>query len=323
MKALFHPISLVSLLVVAGAAWVATGAAPGITGKNPEVGDVNWGRDFPAALKAVKETGKPALVLFQEVPGCAGCRKFGQEVLTHKPLVEAIETEFVPVLIYNNRSGTDAEILKQYREPAWNYQVIRFLDSAGDDLIPRKDGVWTIEGIALRMADALEAAKRKVPPYLELLADESDAGKLGTAAFAMDCFWVGEAKLGAIDGVVGTEAGWLQGREVTLVRFHKDRIAFEKLVKEAAKVDCARKVYAENNRDLDAAEQLKGVAAGLLGKSYRPASRSDQKKQIQRTPFEKLDLSPAQAAKVNAFARTDPKRAITYLTPAQRAELDL
>ena len=37
---------------------------------NPvEVGHVNWGRDFEAALAMSAQSGKPVLVLFQEVPG--------------------------------------------------------------------------------------------------------------------------------------------------------------------------------------------------------------------------------------------------------------
>jgi len=37
---------------------------------NPiEVGTVEWGRDFEGALAASAGTGKPVLVLFQEVPG--------------------------------------------------------------------------------------------------------------------------------------------------------------------------------------------------------------------------------------------------------------
>ncbi len=40
------------------------------TATNPvEVGNVHWGRDFDAALKMSAESGKPVLVLFQEVPG--------------------------------------------------------------------------------------------------------------------------------------------------------------------------------------------------------------------------------------------------------------
>ena len=40
------------------------------TAANPvEVGNVHWGRDFDAALKMSAESGKPVLILFQEVPG--------------------------------------------------------------------------------------------------------------------------------------------------------------------------------------------------------------------------------------------------------------
>ena len=67
---------------------------------NPiEVGDVQWGRDLDAALKSSDASGKPVLVLFQEVPGCSGVRKFGREVLTNPSLVKAIENEFHPVLV--------------------------------------------------------------------------------------------------------------------------------------------------------------------------------------------------------------------------------
>ena len=42
----------------------------GETLKTPiEIGDVQWGRDFNAALKNSAATQKPVLILFQEVPG--------------------------------------------------------------------------------------------------------------------------------------------------------------------------------------------------------------------------------------------------------------
>ena len=93
-------------------------------------------------------------------------------MLTQPQLVRAIEEEFIPVLVYNNRSsGMDRELLKRYREPAWNFQVIRFLDADGRDIIPRKDRVWTTRGVAQRMVKALEVLKHPVPDYLEELAE--------------------------------------------------------------------------------------------------------------------------------------------------------
>lgn len=37
--------------------------------KPVEIGHVDWGRDFDAALEKSAASGKPVLVLFQEVPG--------------------------------------------------------------------------------------------------------------------------------------------------------------------------------------------------------------------------------------------------------------
>lgn len=136
-----------------------------------EAGNVRWGRDLDAALENSAKTGKPVLVLFQEIPGCSGVQKFGREVLTNPSLVEAIENEFLPVLVYNNRKGgMDEKHLKRFQEPAWNYQVIRFLDAEGRDVIPRKDRIWTTSGVASLMVDALKAANRAVPQHLNTLA---------------------------------------------------------------------------------------------------------------------------------------------------------
>ena len=84
--------------------------------------------------------------------------------------MKIIERDFVPVLVKNNAPGKDAEILKRFKEPAWNYQVVRFLDADAKDLIPRKDRVWTLQPLAARMKAALVAAGREVPKDLEELA---------------------------------------------------------------------------------------------------------------------------------------------------------
>ena len=140
--------------------------------KNPiEIGDVRWGRNFDAALEDSAKSGKPVLVLFQEIPGCSGVQKFGREVLTNPLLVEAIENEFIPMLVYNNRKGgMDQKLLNRFKEPAWNYQVIRFLNATGHDVIPRKDRIWTTSGVASRMIEALMAVNRPVPEDLKDLA---------------------------------------------------------------------------------------------------------------------------------------------------------
>ena len=44
-------------------------SACGREGNPIEVGDVVWGRDYDAAAKASRASGKPIFALFQEVPG--------------------------------------------------------------------------------------------------------------------------------------------------------------------------------------------------------------------------------------------------------------
>ncbi|MBA2743109.1 MAG: hypothetical protein H0U43_02150 [Chthoniobacterales bacterium] len=125
-------------------------------------------------------------------------------------------------------------------------------------------------------------------------------------AFAQSCFWTGEMKLGQIEGVVRTEAGFFKGREVTLVEYLPDRVALEDLARRARQAGVADTAH------LDAGSErtLAGVSNGPpLDKSYRAAPASDQKKQIEGTPFSRLQLSPEQATKVNAFARENAGKA--------------
>jgi len=146
----------------------------------------------------------------------------------------------------------------------------------------------------------------------------ADKSATRRVAFAQHCFWTGEMKLGQIEGVVRTEAGFFKGREVTLVEYAPDRLTLEDLARQARQAGVADAVHL----DAGAQRSLTAVPAGpLLDGSYRAARASDQKKQIQGTPFARLQLSPENATKVNAFARENPGKAVQWLTPLQREEI--
>ena len=282
-----------------------------------EAGKVAWGRILETALASSAQTGKPVFALFQEIPGCAGCKQFGRDVMSNPLLVEAIETEFTPLLVHNNKGGRDAEVMKRFGEPAWNYQVVRFLNAKAEDIIPRKDQVWDTGGIAERMIATLTQAGRPVPAYLTLLAAEHSP-KLKEAVFAMYCFWTGEMSLGQIDGVITTEAGFMAGNEVTLVKYDPTVISLPQLIAAAEKVECANAVSVPAT-DLPTATTTRLKVGTISG--YRPAPASDQKKQLGGTAAEKLTLSPAQATKMNAWIRSDAAKAKSFLTPSQQARL--
>ncbi|MEM1294508.1 MAG: VPGUxxT family thioredoxin-like (seleno)protein, type 2 [Verrucomicrobiota bacterium] len=292
-----------------------------LSAANPvEVGDVEWTRDFEAALKTSAATKKPVFALFQEVPGCAGCQKFGREVLTNQLLVEAIESQFVPVLIYNNQGGNDAKLLRRFNEPSWNYQVVRFFDSEAKDIIPRRDRIWTLAALATRMVETLETANREVPNYLRTLAEGQNNASHQKAAFSMFCFWTGELHLGQIEGVVQTEAGWFDGHEVTLVTYDPGQLSFPDLVQAAEEAKCANSVYTSSDAQRKELGKTR-LKTGTLDGSYRAARASDQKRQILGTSWTNLDLNPMQETKVNAWARVDVDEALSWLSPRQIKQL--
>lgn len=63
----------------------------------------------------------------------------------------------------------DEKLMRRFNEPACNYQVIRFFDAESRDILPRRDRIWTLSGVASRMVEALTAARRPVPNYLKAL----------------------------------------------------------------------------------------------------------------------------------------------------------
>lgn len=296
-----------------------TESSPGEALHQPKaLGKVHWERNYDQALNRAKTENKPLLLLFQEVPGCQGCVQFGQETLSHPLLVEAMEELFVPLAIFNNRGGHDAEILKRYKEPAWNFQVIRYLDHKGVDLIPRKDKVWTVEETAKRMVTALKAFGREAPRYLKSLSFRSDGPDSKTGAFAMYCFWEGEAKLGALPAVRRTEAGWIEGHEVVQVVYDGTKTTWPQLLRAARNLGCAQNAYPP------AKEKPSNAAASSMSSfqesGYRRASASDQKHVLRASPLKNLALTAVQQTKINAaLAKGDFTTALSWLSPRQRA----
>ncbi|MGK0202037.1 MAG: hypothetical protein ACI89X_003035 [Planctomycetota bacterium] len=263
----------------------------------PELGTVTWERDFDKALQRAATTKRPVFLLFQEIPGCDTCTGFGKNVLSHPLLKDAIETQFVPIVVRNNVKGAEEVIRERYQEPSWNNPVVRFVDALGVDILPRKDGVWDAHGIASRMITTLTKNKLSVPGYLQIAAAET-APKTDKAVFEMHCYWEGEAHLGALDGVIKTTSAWVGKAEVVEVVFRPEVISKNTLTK-AAQVKSCKPVTTDK---------------------VRVAKASDQQHSLGGTPYAKLDLTPMQRTKMHAdiSQQRDPKR---WLSPSQAAAL--
>ena len=286
-----------------------------------ELGGVDWLRDLGAAKEQSLQTGKPILLLFQEIPGCQTCKDFGCRPLSHPLLVEAMEDLFVPLAIYNNIEGRDAKVLAQFKEPSWNNPVIRYLNSQGEDLIPRKDRVWSTIGTANRMCAALDAANREIPAYLRIVAEEENESDR-KATFAMHCYWEGEGKLGAIPGVKQTDSAWVGAKEVVHVRFDPTQVSFAELLRSAKEMKCASTVFAHDAKQIEIAKKLGHADVAKLDTAdERRAKESDQKYYLRQTAYRHLPITSLQATKINA-ALHQGSGTDEMLSPRQRAMLE-
>ena len=208
---------------------------------NPiELGDVHWLRSMDEAQARSKNESKPILILFQEIPGCSTCRSYGNEVLSRPLIVEAIESYFIPLAIYNNKGGQDTEVLKQYNEPAWNNPVVRIVDEKGKDIVSRLNGNYSAYGLANMMMNVLIKKQGEIPLYLQLMTDELAADQHGvfTTTYSMYCFWAGEALFGKANGVIRTEAGYQGGKEVVKVEYDPTIITKSQLDRIAEQSTC-------------------------------------------------------------------------------------
>lgn len=303
-------------LILAGSAVAAQDSIP------IELGNVPWLRNYDEALALARKTKKPLLVLFQEVPGCQTCRDFGCGPLRH-PLIINVAREFVPVAVFNNIKGKDRDVLRRFTEPAGNNPVVRFLDADERDLLPRKEGIWDAESILKRMCLALRQAERDVPEYLKLLTAELKPSIREKAVFAMGCYWEGEKRLGALDGVLATRIGMLHKREVVEVEFDVVALEFKDLVKKARELDCLSRVYTRTDAQQNTAHALVGKLAERTDEEID--ARTTQKYHLSNSPaYAWLPLTPIQATRINAALANgeSPDRFLFPFQKTYKAKLD-
>lgn len=266
-----------------------------------ELGRVRFERDLDAGLARAKREKRPAFLLFQEIPGCSTCVGYGKGPLSHPLLVDAIETCFVPIAIHNNKGGADKAALERFREPAWNNPVVRFVDGDGRDVIPRRDGIWSEAGTIERMITALEAAHVDVPRWLEMARLELHPRDPQRVVFSMYCFWEGQQRIGALDGVIDARPGFVGGSEVLDVRFDASRVKLADLAKQAAEMECATTILLPRVGDAELLPANLRERARELKSDVKAAGADDDLRRLRGVrELGVLPLTRVQALRVNA-----------------------
>ncbi len=246
--------------------------------QNIELGKVRWYRNYQDALQKSKETGKPILLFFQEIPGCAICVNYGRNVLSHPLMVDLIENEFIPLAIYNNKPGKDAEILRLYNEPSWNNPVAHFIDENGKDIIPKLEDNYEPVSMLTKITEALKKKGKQIPAYANLLEKDLKLafGYTKTKVYETPCFWSGETSLAQQPAVLSTEPGFVDSKEVVKVVYDPS-------------------VSSETELDNYALQQGFYVLKSSSG--FR--SDADPQYYLKQTEYRYLPLTPAQRTKIN------------------------
>lgn len=263
--------------------------------QNIELGKVTWFRDYNYALHLSSKLSKPILLFFQEIPGCSTCVNFGREVLSHPIMVDIIENEFIPLAIYNNKPGIDADILKRYDEPAWNNPVAHFVDQNGKDIVQKLANNYHPLSMLDKIIEALRGIKVEIPEYILNFRKELQIhyGFTKTTIYETPCFWSGETSFALNDAVYSTMAGFIGHKEVVKLEYDPTKTILEELNEYA-------------------------LAQGFfLVENHKPF-RIDKDPQyyLKKTNFKFLPLTLAQRTAIN-LALPYKKDAKKYLSPTQ------
>lgn len=270
---------------------------PSVKNPNIALGKVTWLRDYDEALKKSRATAKPVFLFFQEIPGCSTCVSYGRDVLSHPLMVEAIENEFIPLAILNNRPGKDAEILKKYNEASWNNPVTHFVDANGIDLVPKLANNYHPLSIYRKMVEVIQKVRGKVPLYIETLGDELklNYGHTGETIYETPCFWSGETSLAQHPAIITTLAGWIHGKETVKVQYNSEKHTL---------------------KDLDAYALAQGFF--LIDGHKAFAEDKDPQYYLKQSNFSFLPLSKAQRTKIN-YAIAYKQNPEEYLSTKQNS----
>jgi hypothetical protein len=261
-----------------------------------ELGKVQWIRSLQDAQKLAKSSGKPIFILFQEVPGCATCQNYGSEVLSHPLIVEAIESYFVPLAIFNNKGGSDKAVLDIFKEPSWNNPVVRIVSHDLTEWTLRLSSNYSSLGLVEKINATILKTKGKIPDWLMLLEEEFKAYEFGVQKvyLSMSCFWSGEKHYGAIDGVVSTRAGFMDGCEVVEVEYNPNRIKLEKIIESGQENGQANKIFLLPNQKF---------SSNSIGIKPLSKFKEDQESKyyIFNSFYKFLPMTKLQSARVNAI----------------------
>jgi hypothetical protein len=277
-----------------------------------ELGRVRWRRDYDEAIKTSTSEKKPVFVFIQDISGVDVNIQYGEAVLSHPLVVEAIESLFIPLAIYNSEPNRDTDMLAKLSENSSNQTVIRIVNSRGTDLTERVVDNLTMDGI---LSAIIESLSGETPQYVEILYEEYKIPQnTESAIFPVHCFWAGEVELGPSRGILQTIPGKVGEREAIQVVFDSNVTSYRKLLEESHTFGLCKDAYYSNENQRKVAEEMFGDKGVKRSGKFVPDRTP--KYYLSQTSYESVPMTDRQAILVNSdlFFKEDPK---ARLSPRQ------
>lgn len=287
-----------------------------------EFGQVSWLFDYEDAVAIAQWKKLPLFVLLLEVPGSPTSVAFGQDVLSHPLVREAVESLFVPVAIFNELDAKAKRLRKSFGERAFGDAVVHIVDANRIPLAKHLTDDHSLAGLVKGITDALAAGGYDVPVYLQLLHEETAARSCETkrAVLQTHCFWEGESVLGRIPGVISTAPGFIESREVVEVEYDPSAVSLSSIYLAARSQNGANGVIARHDAEVPGAANVFGDSVLRSDQAIRPDK--DPKYYLAQTPYRHLPMTSLQAVRINAAIHRQQNPRV-FLSPKQNSLLTL
>jgi len=240
------------------------------------------------------------------------------EILSHPLIVEAIESNFIPVAI----SPTAATRQNLLASPSDMETETAMLIIGTDNQRKTKgssDEIW-MKHFTEIILDALHQEGIPAPRYLELVNEEFNATeRRESTVITLHCFWSGEIELGTERGVVYTEPGYIGDREAMYLEFDNSTISYRDILKSSLDLNLINEAFPLN-------ENQNAVAHSIMPDekvvdsdtdAFVPApKKANYKRYLSKSLYRFLPMTKKQAIMVNnaLFLEEDPAE---LLSPRQ------
>ncbi len=285
---------------------------------NKNLGRVRWLSDYNTALLKMAEENKPMLVYILGNTGNDVLSVRRNEILSHPLIVEAIESNFIPVAV-SPAVAAEHSILSLPGDT----KTGTAMSIVGTDGHPKSknsdDAAWMkhLTGI---MLDALQQEGMAAPVYLKLVNEEFNAAeKRESAVITLHCFWSGEVELGIEHGIVYTEPGYIGDKEALYLEFNGSAISYEDILKSSLDLNLINEAFPMNEQQSTAAHGIMPdkKVVDTTADAFVPAPRkASYKRYLSKSIYRFVPMTEKQAIMVNnaLFLDEDPSE---FLSPRQ------